>query len=151
MAIEYGPVQGLSVDTPPGSKFRISRASVVSGVLLLESRCCVAVGGVVAAMKDEWDTQRRYRYAHTRMHTHTSTRTHTHIHMHTCLHTYTHTHIIFLPLTHPHAPNTHTHLHPLISSSQHTRSKDQLQTHYASKTASQNTHAVSYNTYMTHV
>ena len=60
VALEYGPVQGLGVDTPPGTKVRIANASVVSGVVLLEQKCCSVVGGVVRAMKEDWKTKRRY-------------------------------------------------------------------------------------------
>ena len=60
VAVEYGAVQGLSLDTPPGTKLRISSANVCAGVVLLDSQCCVVLGGVVPAMKEEWETLRRY-------------------------------------------------------------------------------------------
>ena len=67
VALEYSPVQGLSLDTPPGTKVRVSNASVVNGVVLLEAKCCSVVGGVVKAMKEDWETQRRYSNAARRM------------------------------------------------------------------------------------
>jgi hypothetical protein len=66
-ALEYSPVQGLTLDTPPGTKVRVANASVVSGVVLLDSQCCSVVGGVVKAMKEDWETQRRYSNAARRM------------------------------------------------------------------------------------
>ena len=60
VGVEYGAVSGLGLDTPPGTKLRISNATAMSGVLLLHSNCCAVVGGVVPAMKEEWEVQRRY-------------------------------------------------------------------------------------------
>ena len=59
-ALEYGPVQGLSLDTPPGTKIRVANAKVRNGVVLLDNRSCAVVGGIVETMKRDWETQRRY-------------------------------------------------------------------------------------------
>jgi hypothetical protein len=41
-ALEAAPVKGLSLDTPPGTKLRVTRAPVLHGVLLLGRRPVLA-------------------------------------------------------------------------------------------------------------
>ncbi len=47
--------QGLSFDTPPGTKLAVRNAKVRNGVLLLDRQSCGVKGGQVPALLQDWE------------------------------------------------------------------------------------------------
>mmetsp|Transcript_7044 Transcript_7044/g.11092 ORF Transcript_7044/g.11092 Transcript_7044/m.11092 type:complete len:182 (-) Transcript_7044:1584-2129(-) len=62
-AVEYGPIQGLTLNTVPGTKVKISNADVLNGLLLLEKRSCAVLGG--NSLSYSWTkTETQYAFGH---------------------------------------------------------------------------------------
>ncbi|GAX80065.1 hypothetical protein CEUSTIGMA_g7503.t1 [Chlamydomonas eustigma] len=60
-AVEYGHVEALSEDLPPGTKVRVRGSTRVrTGLLLLDSRCIEVLGGHVPVLEEAWQVQRLY-------------------------------------------------------------------------------------------